>query len=224
MPRFSAEEIRRYGRQILLREVGGHGQERLRAAQVRLDGSGPILTTAARYLLRAGIGVLSLYVPAQAEAAALSATLADDAPPSAVLQLGLDPDASPGARATLAGGRTVTVTVTTGARCQGAAGEIVVACRCQPPPSLSAGAGQDPFHALAGPLLGAQLALVVQRLILQMDPPVLAPGVGGARLAFHLDPLPALHEDREGGGDRGWAPFSDCTCAAPPPEASYLPS
>jgi hypothetical protein len=49
--RFSDEEIRRYGRQIVLREVGGHGQERLRAATARTGSE-----LVALYLAGAGVG------------------------------------------------------------------------------------------------------------------------------------------------------------------------
>ncbi|MCS6914656.1 MAG: hypothetical protein RMK29_22260 [Myxococcales bacterium] len=58
MSRFSDEEIRRYGRQMLLREVGGRGQQRLRAAQLQLRSVGATGASAADYLRRAGLGAL----------------------------------------------------------------------------------------------------------------------------------------------------------------------
>ncbi|MBX3025517.1 hypothetical protein KF840_11490 [bacterium] len=64
-------EIERYSRQIILPEIGGRGQERLRAAVVALHGTGELATIAARYLVGAGVGVLHL------DAAGL-ASLGDD--------------------------------------------------------------------------------------------------------------------------------------------------
>jgi len=58
MPRFSDEEIRRYGRQMVLPEVGGIGQERLRASEARTSGE-----VEALYLAAAGVG--RLIVPSQ---------------------------------------------------------------------------------------------------------------------------------------------------------------
>lgn len=48
------DQIVRYGRQILLRELGGKGQERLLASPVRVLGGGPSLEDAAAYLLAGG--------------------------------------------------------------------------------------------------------------------------------------------------------------------------
>ena len=62
--RFTDEEIRRYGRQIVLREVGGRGQERLRAATVRAASE-----LAALYLAGAGVGRILVGSAAIAEAA-----------------------------------------------------------------------------------------------------------------------------------------------------------
>ena len=53
------EQIVRYSRQILLREVGGRGQERLLAAGVRLTATGPAGLTAAAYLAAGGTGVVA---------------------------------------------------------------------------------------------------------------------------------------------------------------------
>lgn len=51
------EQILRYSRQILLREVGGRGQERLLAGGVRLRASGVAGLTAAAYLAAGGTSV-----------------------------------------------------------------------------------------------------------------------------------------------------------------------
>lgn len=48
------DQIVRYGRQILLRDFGGKGQERLLAAPVLVRGQGPAIEDAAAYLLAGG--------------------------------------------------------------------------------------------------------------------------------------------------------------------------
>lgn len=58
--RFTAEELERYARQIVLPEVGGIGQERLRAAHVAMVGVGGLGSPIALYLAAAGIGRLTL--------------------------------------------------------------------------------------------------------------------------------------------------------------------
>lgn len=52
--------IERYARHILLREVGGVGQEKILSAQVRIDGLGEAGCWAATYLAMAGVGLLQL--------------------------------------------------------------------------------------------------------------------------------------------------------------------
>jgi len=51
-------QIERYGRQIILPEVGGRGQQRLLAARVAVAGAGPAATAAVTLLGRAGVGTL----------------------------------------------------------------------------------------------------------------------------------------------------------------------
>jgi hypothetical protein len=70
MSRFSDDEVRRYARQMVLPEVGGVGQERLRAARARARSE-----IEALYLAAAGIGALT--VPTTAIAAACQALNSD---------------------------------------------------------------------------------------------------------------------------------------------------
>jgi molybdopterin-synthase adenylyltransferase len=60
---FSPDELERYGRHILLKEVGGPGQQKLKAASVALIGAGGLGAPAALYLAAAGIGRIRLIDP-----------------------------------------------------------------------------------------------------------------------------------------------------------------
>lgn len=57
---FSDDEIERYARHLVLAEVGGPGQQRLKAARVGLIGLGGVGAPAALYLAAAGLGTLRL--------------------------------------------------------------------------------------------------------------------------------------------------------------------
>ena len=57
---FSEDEIARYSRHILLDEVGGIGQARLRAARVLIVGAGGLGSPLALYLAAAGIGTIGI--------------------------------------------------------------------------------------------------------------------------------------------------------------------
>jgi hypothetical protein len=57
------DQIQRYSRQILLREVGGKGQERLLAASLRVEGAGPAIDVALAYLAISGSSVVTQQGP-----------------------------------------------------------------------------------------------------------------------------------------------------------------
>lgn len=200
---FSDEEMRRYSRQILLREVGGRGQRRLTQAAPVLLCDGAVGELAARYLRRGGVSGLVVYAP-DTQAAALDERLRTDGPPAVTpgcRALGEAPpwlrtlaDAAPGftlgvLEPPLEGPDPVGESVLW-ARCSGAQG-VLGQGRAELDAEAAGGGGEAAGDASV--LIGSALALLVmQRLLGLPTPRRLSVNLGdlGRQGPAVLQPLP----------------------------------
>ena len=172
----SEEQILRYSRQILLREVGGRGQERLLAAGARVEFHTGAGETAAAYLAAGGTPVVALPEPLRPGAEGFLVSAGDVGQPAEAVLARALPDArgarSPGRLAELpAVWEGEGPWVALGG--EGAARGVVVfrgASGCADCFAASLeGLGPPPGGAL-GVGLGALGALIFQRLVLGLGP------------------------------------------------------
>jgi molybdopterin/thiamine biosynthesis adenylyltransferase len=68
---FTDDEVERYARHLVLREVGGPGQQRLKAASCLIVGAGGLGAPASLYLAAAGVGTIILADPDTVDASNL---------------------------------------------------------------------------------------------------------------------------------------------------------
>lgn len=64
-PPLSADETRRYARHLVLKGMGGAGQQKLKAARIAVIGAGGLGSPAIAYLAAAGVGQLGIFDPDQ---------------------------------------------------------------------------------------------------------------------------------------------------------------
>ena len=76
----TAEEIERYKRHLVLKDVGGQGQQKLKAARVLLIGAGGLGSPLVMYLAAAGVGTLGLMDDDTVSLSNLQRQIAHDTP------------------------------------------------------------------------------------------------------------------------------------------------
>lgn len=173
------DQVQRYGRQILLKELGGRGQRALLAAPVEVRGAGAALSEAVAYLA-AGGSPLRLppgFVPDGFLAGATPAALSPDvdAPgAAAVLLRSAEAEGAPGREVVVAGG----VAWRSADACPACWSAVLAALPPAGPPTA----------------LGSLAALAVQRLVLGWAEPLGLVTWAGDRLAS--PPLPACPAHR----------------------------
>jgi hypothetical protein len=101
----SEEQIVRYSRQILLREMGGRGQEALLAGGARLVASGAAGLTAAAYLAGGGTPVVASETPLDPAAMGFLASGEDAGRPASEVLASVLPDVNPDALGSSTRGR-----------------------------------------------------------------------------------------------------------------------
>jgi molybdopterin-synthase adenylyltransferase len=173
------EQILRYSRQILLKEVGGRGQEALLGGGARLEGSGPAALTAAAYLAAGGTPVVASETRLGPAAPGFLASAGDVGLPAAELLARVLPEVNPDAVSPVAGGRLAELPAAWSGQApwvalggDGSRGAVVfrgsqgcVWCFGETVRTLD-----SPPTGVLGVALGALGALVFQRLRLGMGP------------------------------------------------------
>lgn len=80
MSKLSTEEIERYQRHLVLREVGGQGQQKLKAARVLVIGAGGLGSPLTMYLAAAGVGTIGVIDDDTVSLSNLQRQIAHDTP------------------------------------------------------------------------------------------------------------------------------------------------
>ncbi len=183
------DQVQRYARAILLHDVGGRGQQALLATGARLTQGGPALLTAAAYLGAAGTPVDGPASPlAQSDRGLLVRAADVDLPGRAVVRRALErlnpdaisapgrtgtlvalPDGCQGPRPLVAVGRRDTRWVLWAANAEACGACLLDAVRGAEAP----GTGPEAIQA------GALVALLFQRLVLGLGPPLSGLEMGG---------------------------------------------
>jgi proteasome lid subunit RPN8/RPN11 len=173
------DQILRYSRQILLKAVGGRGQEALLEGGARLEGTGPAGLTAAAYLAGGGTPVVASGARLTAAAVGFLVSEEDVGLPAAEVLARVLPDVNPDAASPRAGGRIAELPAAWNGEApwvalggDGARGAVVfrgsqgcVWCFGETVRALG-----PPPSGVLGVALGALGALVFQRLQLGMGP------------------------------------------------------